>query len=369
MLDLSFHNISKQFPNGVHGLRNVSFTAPGGKFTSLIGPSGSGKSTLLRIAAGLTSVTHGSVRLGQEAIDRSERAGNHITLVFQDGTLFPHMNVLDNVAFGLRSAGVGKVSARTRAAAALDMVGLPGFGTRPCHQLSGGEQQRVQLARALALEPSVVLLDEPLSNLDVRLRRQLREEICALQRRLRLTIAYVTHDESEAMAISDWIGIMNEGRLLQQGTPRDVYDHPMSKFVAGFMGDAMIFHIAVSENGPLRLGDLPVPSVESLYRAGDRVAVMVRPEAWAIHAVGTRVGLSGRIRRCSYLGHGIECEIETMLGDLLVTDRHFVTRYEVGAPVVLSLKPKGATVISSEHADGQAQTQGAGLTRGGFLAT
>jgi iron(III) transport system ATP-binding protein len=227
-------------------------------------------------------------------------------------------------------------------------VGLAGFGPRPWHQLSGGEQQRVQLARALALEPSVVLLDEPLSNLDVRLRRQLREEICALQRRLQLTMVYVTHDETEAMGISDSIVILNEGRVLQQGTPREVYDHPCCEFVAAFMGDATLFHLTVGAAGELRLGTLLVPHVEGNHRQGDRLAVMVRPQAWSIQAVGAGAGLSGCIKRCSYLG--IECAVDTELGELLVTDRHFAARYEAGAPVVLTLKPHGVTVISQESA-------------------
>jgi iron(III) transport system ATP-binding protein len=361
MFDLRFHRVSKQFPDGAFGLREVSFTAPGGKLTSLVGPSGSGKSTLLRVAAGLTAVTQGSVHVGDAAVEgpevglsgsrrpdgRAPDGGSpHVTLVFQHGALFPHMDVLGNVSFGLVRAGLGASSVRTRALAALELVGLVGFGARSCHQLSGGEQQRVQLARALALEPAVVLLDEPLSNLDGRLRRQLREEICALQRRLRLTVVYVTHHEAEAMAMSDWVAVMNEGRVLQQGSARDVYDYPNSEFVAGFMGDATLFHVTVSATGRLMLGTLPVARFDGVYAPGDRVSVMVRPEAWCVQAVGTGPGLSGRVCRSAYLGYGTECVIGTELGELLVTDRHFVSPFEVGAPVVLCLREQGATVIS-----------------------
>jgi iron(III) transport system ATP-binding protein len=345
MLELEFRHVSKQFENGAHGVRDASCVAPGAKLTTLVGPSGSGKSTLLRMAAGLVPVTQGEVYLGGRLLTAAE-IQREVTLVFQNGSLFPHMNVLDNVSFGLRSSGVGPASARARAEAALGLVGLDGFGPRPWHQLSGGEQQRVQLARALALEPSVVLLDEPLSNLDVGLRRKLREEIRALQQRLRLTVAYVTHDETEAMGISDWIVVLNEGRVLQQGTPREVYDQPSCEFVAAFMGDAAIFHVTVDDAGELRLGPLPLPQVAHGHPPGDRLALMVRPQAWTMHAVGTAAGLSGRVRRCSYLGHGIECVVDTELGELLVTDRQFATRYEAGAPVVLTLKPHGVTVVA-----------------------
>jgi iron(III) transport system ATP-binding protein len=346
MFELRFDRVSKQFPDGSFGLREVSFTAPGGKLTSVVGPSGSGKSTLLRVAAGLTPVTKGSVRVGDAEVGLPEGGRPHVTLVFHHAALFPHMNVMGNVSFGLVNAGVGASSVRVRALAALELVGLAGFGDRSCHQLSGGEQQRVQLARALALEPAVVLLDEPLSNLDGRLRRQLREEICALQRRLRLTVAYVTHHEAEAMAMSDWVAVMNEGRVLQQGSPREVYDHPNSEFVAGFMGDATLFHVTVGDNSRLMLGSLPVARFDGAFAPGERVSLMVRPEAWCLQAVGTGPGLSGRICRSAYLGHGTECVVDTELGELLVTDRHFVNHFEVGAPVVLRLREQGATVIS-----------------------
>jgi iron(III) transport system ATP-binding protein len=346
MPELALHHVSKQFENGVDGVRDASFTAPAARLSTLVGPSGSGKSTLLRIAAGLVPAGTGEVWLGGRAAT-PETLRRQVTLVAQSGTLFPHLDVLGNVSFGLRSTGVGRASARSRAEAALELMGLVGFGARPWQQLSGGEQQRVQLARALVLEPSVVLLDEPLSNLDVRLRRQLRDEIRALQQRLGLTVVCVTHDETEAMGISDRIVVMNEGRVLQQGSPREVYDQPGCAFVAAFMGDAALFDVTADAAGELHLGPLAVPQLAGAHRPGARLTLMVRPQAWAIRAVGTGPGLAGTVRRCAYLGHGTECAVDTELGELLVTDRHATARHEPGAPVVLGLRAHGVTVIGA----------------------
>jgi iron(III) transport system ATP-binding protein len=197
-------------------------------------------------------------------------------------------SVLENVMYGLRMSGVAQDTARSRAVEALRNVGLVGYDDRLPSELSGGQQQRVALARALVLEPAVLLFDEPLSNLDARLRREMREEIRTLQQRLQLTVAYVTHDQSEALAVSDQIIVMDHGLIAQRGTPQDLYEYPQSEFVAGFMGEAMLFPATADADGHVTLGPLTLKARRAV--APGAVKAAVRPEAWLIHRDGTGLG-------------------------------------------------------------------------------
>ena len=212
-----------------------------GEFVARLGPSGCGKTTTLRMIAGLEAPTGGEIIIEGRDVTTLGPAQRNVSMMFQSYALFPHMNVIENVGYGLRMSGVKKDEATSRAREALRGVGLVGFDERLPSELSGGQQQRVALARALVLEPAVLLFDEPLSNLDARLRREMREEIRALQQRLKLTVAYVTHDQSEALAVSDQIIVMDHGIIAQRGTPQDLYEFPSTEFVAGFMGEAMLF--------------------------------------------------------------------------------------------------------------------------------
>ncbi len=209
-------------------------------------------------------------------------------MMFQSYALFPHMNVIENVGYGLRMSGVKKDEATSRARDALKGVGLVGFDERLPSELSGGQQQRVALARALVLEPAVLLFDEPLSNLDARLRREMREEIRALQQRLKLTVAYVTHDQSEALAVSDQIIVMDHGLIAQRGTPEQLYGRPESEFVAGFMGEAMVFPAMAQADGSVTFGPLRLQPRHAV--APGAVKVAVRPEAWEIGAAERGAG-------------------------------------------------------------------------------
>src|SRR6185369_7240921 len=205
-------------------VKGISFNVARGTLTTILGPSGCGKTTTLRMIAGLESPTSGQIVIAGKDVTTLGPADRNVSMMFQSYALFPHMNVVENVMYGLRMSGVAKTAARKRAVEALRNVGLVGFDERLPSELSGGQQQRVALARALVLEPAVLLFDEPLSNLDARLRREMREEIRALQQRLKLTVAYVTHDQSEALAVSDQIIVMDRGTIAQQGTPRDLYE-------------------------------------------------------------------------------------------------------------------------------------------------
>jgi iron(III) transport system ATP-binding protein len=359
MAELAFHGVTKRFADGTCAVRDLSFTLSPGRLTTVLGPSGSGKSTLLRMAAGLDRPSAGRVFIGGRDVTDQDAEDRNVCLLFQNDALFPHLDVLCNVSFGLTASGLDERSARRRATAVLELVGLGGFGHRPVGELSGGQGHRVALARSLALQPQVLLLDEPLSNLDDRLRRQMRDEIRALQQRLQLTMAYVTHDEREAMALSDHVAVMNEGRLLQMGTPRTVYEQPNCEFVAAFMGDASIIDVSLDADGRIVAGaggqwrlNLPLE-----VPAGARcLRLMVRPEAWRLLPVGGGPGLPGRILRCAYLGRCSEYTVDTDIGEIFVSTHHAEALHQPGAPVTLALERRGVTVLNS-RADGPLITE------------
>ncbi|MGV1831923.1 MULTISPECIES: ABC transporter ATP-binding protein [Agrobacterium] len=234
--ELSLQDLSKSYDDKKLVLNKLNITAAPGEIVSLLGPSGCGKSTALRIVAGLVGATSGRVMLAGKEVTSLPTYKRNIGLVFQNYALFPHMTVLDNVAFGLEMRNVNRKEARSRAGEILEMVRLGSLGQRRPRQLSGGQQQRVALARALVIHPDLLLLDEPLSNLDAKLREQMQDEIRDLQQRLGTTTIFVTHDQSEAMAISDHVAIMNEGVIVQYGRPTEIYENPASSFVANFIG-------------------------------------------------------------------------------------------------------------------------------------
>ena len=257
-MSIEFRAITKRYggpksPLVIHG---IDFSVPTGTLTTILGPSGCGKTTVLRMIAGLETPTSGQILIDGADVTALGPAERNVSMVFQSYALFPHMSVLDNVRYGLAVSQVPADQATQRAHAAMELVGLQGYDARLPSELSGGQQQRVALARALVLEPRVLLFDEPLSNLDARLRRSMREEIRSLQQRLKLTVAYVTHDQNEALAVSDEIIVMDVGRIAQRGTPQALYERPASEFVAGFMGEAMLFDGQALADGTVALGPI-----------------------------------------------------------------------------------------------------------------
>ncbi len=242
-MSIEFKNITKRYgilKSSPLAVKGISFTVPKGTLTTILGPSGCGKTTTLRMIAGLESPTSGEILIDGIDVTTLGPAQRNVSMMFQSYALFPHMSVLDNVAYGLKMSGVAKDAMRSRAVAALKNVGLVDFDDRLPSELSGGQQQRVALARALVIEPEVLLFDEPLSNLDAQLRRSMREEIRQLQQRLGLTVAYVTHDLMEALAISDQLVVMDHGVIAQMGSPREVFEKPKSDYVANFVGEAKL---------------------------------------------------------------------------------------------------------------------------------
>jgi putative spermidine/putrescine transport system ATP-binding protein len=279
---IRFERVSKSFGT-LRVIDDLSLDIAAGEFVSLLGPSGSGKTTLLMMLAGFEQVTSGAIWIDGGRVDQLPPHRRDMGVVFQNYALFPHMTVADNIAFPLEMRRVGKAETEERVSRALDMVQLSGMRERRPHQLSGGQQQRVALARALVFEPSVVLMDEPLGALDKQLREQMQLDIRALHKRLGLTIAFVTHDQSEALTMSDRVAVFSRGRIEQIGTPREVYDRPATRFVAEFIGETNLVQGTVeSHEGPVAVVRLDKGSgvirVVADSAAAGRVLVSVRPE-------------------------------------------------------------------------------------------
>ncbi len=343
---IEFHNITKRYGTDAAAplaVKGISFVVKQGTLTTILGPSGCGKTTTLRMIAGLESPTSGRIVMGGKDVTTLGPAQRNVSMMFQSYALFPHMNVIENVSYGLKMSGIAKPAAKARALEAMKNVGLVGYDERLPSELSGGQQQRVALARALVLEPAVLLFDEPLSNLDARLRREMREEIRTLQQRLGLTVAYVTHDQSEALAVSDQIIVMNDGVIAQAGTPQALYEYPTSEFVAGFMGEAMLFPAQADADGSVALGPLRIQSRQHVYAGAVKVAV--RPEAWHIGAADT--GVAARLAKSAYLGSNYEYTFETALGAIFVVSPDLTQILSVGASVGLSLAGHGVSVVQA----------------------
>ncbi len=326
--------VTKSFQSGggEHvALRGVDLDIHDGEFLTVLGPSGCGKTTLLRILAGFEAPSTGDVFLDGERITEVPPNKRPMAMVFQNYALFPHLSVFDNIAYGLKIAKVPKSEIRERVDVVLSIMDLVGLGSRLPTQLSGGQQQRVALARSVVVRPRVLLFDEPLSNLDARLRDQMRSELRRVQRQLGVTSVYVTHDQAEAMAMSDRIVVMNEGQIEQIGTPPDVYGTPRTLFVADFIGKANVIRadlvssragrVCVSALGALV--DLPAPAFEF-----ERVSLVIRPENVSIArcerpndvaptADATRLAVPGWLRRVEYLGAATHLSLELVDGSLL----------------------------------------------------
>jgi len=348
---IAFERVEKRYGDVV-AVADLTLEIAEGTLVTLLGPSGCGKTTTLRMIAGLELPTRGTIRIGGRDVTHVPAADRDVSMVFQSYALFPHMTVFANVRYGLSVSRVPRREADERARAALEMVGLGGLGDRQPSELSGGQQQRVALARALVLEPSVLLFDEPLSNLDARLRRQMRDEIRDLQRRLGLTVVYVTHDQSEAMAVSDRIVVMDRARVAQEGSPRDLYQRPETAFVAGFMGDANRVPGRLSGDGADAVVTLAGVAVavpgRSRGRAGD-IEVAIRPEAVRLAPSGgdpASPGLAGTVAKAAYLGAYMEYEVDSPLGRLFVVAADTRAPFAPGDPVLITFDPGGVVPLA-----------------------
>ncbi|MGI5534438.1 spermidine/putrescine ABC transporter ATP-binding protein PotA [Escherichia coli] len=323
--------ISKCF-DGKEVIPQLDLTINNGEFLTLLGPSGCGKTTVLRLIAGLETVDSGRIMLDNEDITHVPAENRYVNTVFQSYALFPHMTVFENVAFGLRMQKTPAAEITPRVMEALRMVQLETFAQRKPHQLSGGQQQRVAIARAVVNKPRLLLLDESLSALDYKLRKQMQNELKALQRKLGITFVFVTHDQEEALTMSDRIVVMREGRIEQDGTPREIYEEPKNLFVAGFIGEINMFNATVIE----RLDEQRVRAnvegrecniyVNFAVEPGQKLHVLLRPEDLRVEEINDdnhAEGLIGYVRERNYKGMTLESVVELENGKMVMVSEFF----------------------------------------------
>jgi iron(III) transport system ATP-binding protein len=345
---LVLDNVNKTFTSRggvgeVTAVDGVSLNIQRGDLVTLLGPSGCGKTTTLRLIAGFEFPTSGRILLDGQAINDLPPHKRDMSMVFQSYAIFPHLNVFENIAYGLNVQRRPRDEIKRRAAKVLELVELTGLENRAPNQLSGGQQQRVALARALVMEPKVLLMDEPLSNLDAKLREQMRTEIRRIQKRLGITSVYVTHDQVEAMTLSDQVVVMNRGKIEQIGAPTEIYRRPATRFVADFIGRANFVEATVREqrNGRLALDALGTTltalAPTAPFRSGETATLVVRPEMIELtdDAIRNTQYVSGVVRRAAYLGSVIEYDVEVG-GQLLALIERDPRRAEI--------HPEGQTV-------------------------
>ncbi len=347
---VEFRNVTKVYGrNPTPAVNDISLFIEAGKLVTLLGPSGCGKTTNLRMIAGLELATKGQILIGGNDVTKLPATERDVSMVFQSYALFPHMTVRENVEYGLRFSGFNKKDVGDKARAGLELVGLTGYGDRLPSQLSGGQQQRVAVARALVLEPQVLLFDEPLSNLDAKLRRRVREEIREIQQSLGLTVVYVTHDQEEALAVSDRVIVMNNAVIAQDGTPRDLYEAPTNAFVADFVGEANIIPCEIErvDDGiaQLRLGPLQM-RLPARGRAPGPAKVAARPGRIGLRPAGEAQTLPGTIDKVTYVGTHLEVLVLTELGEIFVLSDDVDAEVTPGSAVGLSFGGRGPVLIS-----------------------
>jgi iron(III) transport system ATP-binding protein len=345
---VDIENVSLAF-GATRVLRDISLTVAPGEFFALLGPSGCGKSTLLRLIAGFNQAQAGTVLVDGADITRIPPWERDIGMVFQNYALWPHMTVAENVAFGLEERRLPRAEVARKTAAALELVGLQDFGKRRPNQLSGGQQQRVAVARTIAIEPKVLLLDEPLSNLDAKLRVHMRTELLALQRKLGITTIFVTHDQEEALSISDRVAVLDAGVVQQVGTPMDLFDRPANRFIASFVGTINLIagtahHAAggVTFVSPL-LGSVSLPATDPI--AGE-AEIAFRPHTLSLAAPGTalatdKVWIEGSVAHREFLGEFVRYRIDVDATDIVADQPHYGGNVEFvpGSRVKIGIEP------------------------------
>ena len=344
-----FEQVSKRYGEKVTAVDQVSLDFPAGTLVTLLGPSGCGKTTILRLIAGLEMASSGRILIGDDDVTRLPATARDVSMVFQSYALFPHMTVLQNVSYGLQMSGFSKEVVSAKAQDVLKQLGLGLLSARYPNELSGGQQQRVAVARAIVLEPRVLLFDEPLSNLDAKLRRYVRQEIRDLQQSLGLTVVYVTHDQEEALAVSDTVVVMNNATIAQQGSPRELHDRPQTRFVADFIGGANVLPCEVTgvagDRATLQLGAL---SLQTRHCAGSAPQrhVAVRPNTVALLPAGSPNTLEGVVNKAIYVGEQMEYMVQTTLGELFVTSADTEHPFAVNTAVAVALRESDVVLLS-----------------------
>jgi iron(III) transport system ATP-binding protein len=349
MESIRVESVVKDFGN-VRALDGISLTIDAGELFFLLGASGCGKTTLLRCIAGLETPTGGSIHFGEREVTKMPPHKREAAMVFQSYALWPHLTVAQNIAFGLEERKVPKPEIKRRVEEALEMVQLPGFGSRSIDQMSGGQQQRVSLARALVVKPKCLLLDEPLSNLDAQLRVEMRREIRRIVKENGLTGIYVTHDQEEALAMADRIAVLTRGKIGQIGTPEEIYRDPRSAYVANFIGETNLMQgeMIDTRDGIARVrtaaGEMVgrVTDPGWMPAAGEQVRLSVRPEAWRMHKQAGDNPVRGKIAERTYLGQRIQYWIETAVGRQQVVEMN---------PHIIHEPGKDSIMLHARHDD------------------
>ena len=338
---MEFRHVEKRFDDNVV-LKDIDFTIEAGKFYTLLGPSGSGKTTILRLIAGFDQPTSGEIRFAGRRVNNVPANQRQVNTVFQDYALFPHMNVAENVAFGLQIRGVKKAEIERRVQEALKLVQLEGYGERAITAMSGGQRQRVAIARAIINKPQVLLLDEALSALDHKLRVNMQTELRQLQRQLGITFIFVTHDQEEALAMSDQIMIINDGTIQQSGTPVDIYDEPLNHFVADFIGESNIVPGIMKKDYLVSINGQDFECVDAGMRPNERVEVVIRPEDLDITSV-EQGQLVGTVDTQLFRGVDYQIMVHDVRGhEWKINSIHKTT---VGAQVGISFDPEDIHVM------------------------
>ncbi|MDA9172012.1 ABC transporter ATP-binding protein [Candidatus Pelagibacter sp.] len=346
--EVKFENITKKF-NETVAVDNVSCIFEAGTLTTLLGPSGCGKTTSLRIIAGLERATSGKILVDNEDVTLLPATDRDVSMVFQSYALFPHMSVIENVSYGLKMINVNKEEYIEKALETLKLVNLDGYENRMPSELSGGQQQRVAVARAIVLKPKVLLFDEPLSNLDAKLRRQVREDIREIQQKLGVTTIYVTHDQEEALAISDKVIVMNKAVIAQQGSPKDLYNFPKNKFIANFIGDANDVSAEIinkqSNTYELKLAEMSV-KIENNQDLKDKVTLALRPEKIKIKRDNNNNCIHATIKNASFVGSSYQYILNSKIGNLYVVSGDTNDVFKVGEEVFLSIDEQEIKILN-----------------------
>ncbi len=365
---LELKNISKHFPSRdgageVRAVDDVSVGIERGEFVTLLGPSGCGKTTTLRLIAGFEFPTFGDMVLDGVVINEQPPNRRDMAMVFQSYAIFPHLNVFENIAYGLKIKKLSSQEIKRKVSEVLVLTELNGLENRAPNQLSGGQQQRVALARALVMQPKLLLFDEPLSNLDAKLRVQMRSEIRRIQQELGITSVYVTHDQDEAMVLSDKIVVMNQGRIQQTGSAVGIYRHPRNRFVAGFIGRANFLPVTVVDHNPsgwvvefLGVKTAVSTAADDTLRPGQPAILLVRPESLRLSvepSSGEGVSLAATVQRTSYLGSIVEYDLN-LHGQIVTAIRHDpseVDLHPVGSVVYAQLLPDNVYLLPEDDLD------------------
>jgi putative spermidine/putrescine transport system ATP-binding protein len=353
MANIELRGISKTYGAGA-AVDDINLAIGEGEFFSLLGPSGCGKSTMLRMIAGFITPSHGRVLIGGEDVTDLPPEKRNVGIVFQNYAIFPHLNVFENVAFGLRLRKVGREEIKARAAAVLDQVGLSGYGERFQRQLSGGEQQRVALARVLVTEPKILLLDEPLSALDKNKREEMKVWIQEMQKRLSITTVYVTHDQDEALTMSDRIAVMNKGKIAQIGSPTEIYEQPRSAFVTNFVGHSNLLDVTVVSGGEtpvVSLGETHLSAhSETQFAGGQAAQLAVRPENVVIDPPADYVRLRAIVTSETYQGPIIRYRADVAGQEITIERQNQagLVRYAPGAEITIGWAPQRSSLLPIE---------------------